>query len=97
MECNMTCYFRHKQMKSIFKKVGVEITKENKKEIDKLIHSIVGVEYKNCSATWKADENFPPGVDHIAFKIENLFDPYKKLRILLILFQSFFILVGFIF
>jgi hypothetical protein len=41
-------------MKSIFKKAGVEITKENKKEIDKLVHSIVGVDYKNCSATWKA-------------------------------------------
>jgi len=33
--------------------MGLEITKENKKEIDKTIHDIVGVEYKNCSATWR--------------------------------------------
>ena len=47
----MTCYFRH--MKDVFAKAGVEVTKENKKDIDRKIHSIVGVEYKNCSATWK--------------------------------------------
>jgi len=47
----MTCYFRH--IKPIFNKMGLEITKENKKEIDKTIHDIVGVEYKNCSATWR--------------------------------------------
>ncbi|WP_455276184.1 hypothetical protein [[Eubacterium] cellulosolvens] len=47
----MTCYFRH--MKPIFNKIGLEITKENKKEIDRAIHDIVGVEYKNCSATWR--------------------------------------------
>lgn len=47
----MTCYFRH--MKPIFKKIGLEVTKENKKEIDRAIHDIVGVEYKNCSATWR--------------------------------------------
>ena len=47
----MTCYFRH--LKEIFKKAGIEVDKENKREIDKAIHNIVGVEYKNCSATWK--------------------------------------------
>lgn len=47
----MTCYFRH--MKDVFAKAGVEVTKENKKDLDRKIHSIVGVEYKNCSATWK--------------------------------------------
>ena len=47
----MTCYFRH--MKDVFDKVGVTVTKENKRDIDKTIHKIVGVEYKNCSATWK--------------------------------------------
>jgi hypothetical protein len=40
-------------MKEVFSKVGVEVTKENKKEIDRRIHSLVGVEYKNCSAAWK--------------------------------------------
>ena len=46
-----TCYFKHLQ--DVFKKAGIEVTKENKREIDRVIHGIVGVEYKNCSATWK--------------------------------------------
>ena len=48
----MTCYFRH--LKTVFKKAGITITKENKETIDKAIHQIVGIECKNCSATWKA-------------------------------------------
>ncbi len=47
----MTCYFRH--IKQVFKKVGIEVTSENKREIDRVIHGIVGVEYKNCPATWR--------------------------------------------
>jgi len=47
----MTCYFRH--LNVFFEKAGITVTKENKKDIDKAVHSIVGVEYKNCSATWK--------------------------------------------
>ena len=47
----MTCYFRH--LNDVFDKVGVTVTKENKQHIDKVIHSIVGTSYKNCSATWK--------------------------------------------
>ena len=47
----MTCYFRHLQ--DVFRKAGIEVTSENKREIDRVIHSIVGVEYKNCSVTWK--------------------------------------------
>ena len=47
----MTCYFRH--LKDAFIKAEVTVTKENKKDIDRAIHRIVGVDYKNCSATWK--------------------------------------------
>jgi type IV secretory pathway VirB4 component len=47
----MTCYFRHLQQ--IFKKAGIEVTSENKREIDKIIHNIVGVDYKNCPVTWR--------------------------------------------
>lgn len=47
----MTCYFRH--MQQIFDRAGIEVTTENKREIDRIIHRIVGVEYKNCPATWK--------------------------------------------
>lgn len=47
----MTCYFRHLQ--EIFKKAGIEVTKENKQDIDRVIHRIVGVEYKNCPVAWR--------------------------------------------
>ena len=47
----MSCYFRHLQ--DIFNEAGVEVTKENKREIDRVIHGLVKVEYKNCSAAWK--------------------------------------------
>jgi hypothetical protein len=40
-------------MKEIFNELGVEVTKENKKEIDRKIHEFLGIEYKNCSTTWK--------------------------------------------
>ncbi len=48
----MSCYFRH--MKDVLEEAGVVVTKENKKEIDSIIHGIVEVEYKNCSPAWKA-------------------------------------------
>lgn len=48
----MSCYFRH--MKDIFEGAGIEITKDNKKDIDRVIHGIVKMEYKNCPPTWKA-------------------------------------------
>jgi hypothetical protein len=40
-------------MKDVFERAGVEITKENRKEVDRVIHSIVGVEYKSCPDTWR--------------------------------------------
>lgn len=47
----MTCYFRH--LGDVFKKAGIKVTGENRREIDKAIHRIVGVEYKNCPAAWR--------------------------------------------
>ena len=47
----MTCYFRH--LGEIFKKAGIEVTSENRREIDKVIHEIVAVKYKNCPSTWR--------------------------------------------
>ncbi len=47
----MTCYFRH--LNEIFEQAGITVTKENKKDIDRAIHKIVGTDYKNCPATWK--------------------------------------------
>jgi len=46
-----TCYFRHLQQ--ILKRAGIEPTSENRQEIDRIIHNILGVNYKNCPATWK--------------------------------------------
>ncbi len=40
-------------MMQIFAELGVEVTPENKRNIDQAIHKLLGVEYKNCSATWK--------------------------------------------
>jgi hypothetical protein len=50
-EVFMSCYFRH--MKDIFETLNIEITSNNKKTIDQAIHNIVGIAYKDCSATWK--------------------------------------------
>ena len=47
----MTCYFRH--IKQVFEKAGIEVTPENRKELDAVIHDLVSVNYKNCPATWK--------------------------------------------
>ena len=47
----MSCYFRH--MKDVLEAAGIEVTKENKKEIDKIIHQMVNVPYKQCPTAWK--------------------------------------------
>ena len=47
----MSCYFRW--MKDTLDKAGIKISEENKKEVDRAIHSVLGVDYKNCSVTWK--------------------------------------------
>jgi hypothetical protein len=48
----MSCYFRH--LKDIFDFAGIEVTKQNKKDIDRIIHELVAVEYKDCPTAWKA-------------------------------------------
>ena len=48
----MSCYFRH--MKNELEEAGVQITRENKKDIDRILHEMADVAYKNCSPTWKA-------------------------------------------
>ena len=46
----LTCYFRH--LAQVFKKADIEVTPQNRQEIDRIIHEIVCVDYKNCSAAW---------------------------------------------
>lgn len=48
----MSCYFRH--MKDVLEEIGVEVTPANKKAVDRVIHELVGVDYKDCSPAWKA-------------------------------------------
>jgi hypothetical protein len=40
-------------MKDVLAEAGIEVTQENKKQVDQAIHHLVDVEYKNCSPTWK--------------------------------------------
>jgi len=48
----MSCYLRH--MKDVLGEAGIEVTAVNKKQIDQVLHQIVGVGYKDCPAAWKA-------------------------------------------
>ena len=41
-------------MKDILEDAGVEVTPANKKQVDRIIHQAMGVEYKDCPSTWKA-------------------------------------------
>jgi hypothetical protein len=41
-------------LKLAFEQIGVQVTSENRKEIDKKIHELVNVTYPNCPAAWKA-------------------------------------------
>ncbi len=47
----MPCYFRH--IKDILVEAGIEVTPDNRKQIDQVIHQIVGVADKECLETWK--------------------------------------------
>jgi len=57
----MSCYFRH--MDEIFKELNIEVTKENKKDIDIALHKITRVEYKNCPDAWKRVKEIVRGSD----------------------------------
>ena len=50
-------------MKDVIDEAGIEITKENKKDVDRIIHGLVDVEYKNCSPTWKGVKEHIKGDD----------------------------------
>jgi molecular chaperone GrpE (heat shock protein) len=43
-------------MADIFEEAGVEVTPQNRKDVDRKIHEIVGVTYKDCPATWRKVE-----------------------------------------
>ena len=47
----MSCYFRH--IKDILDEAGITVTATNKKQVDRAIHQVAGVIYKDCPTTWK--------------------------------------------
>ncbi len=47
----MSCYLRH--MKELLAEAGIEVTADNRKEIDRAFHELTGVKYKDCPATWR--------------------------------------------
>ena len=47
----MSCYLRH--IRDVMEEAGIEITPDNRKEIDRILHGIAGVPYKDCSKAWK--------------------------------------------
>ena len=47
----MSCYLHN--MKDIFREAGIEVTSNNRKQIDSAIHEIVNTTYKDCPGTWK--------------------------------------------
>ena len=72
----MTCYFRH--IEEVFKKAGIEVTSVNKREIDKIIHGLVGVEYKNCPAAWREVKNrIAQDEDGFVSKLKNAWNSQK--------------------
>ena len=40
-------------MKELFDELGITVTKENRDDINEVLHDYLSVEYKNCAATWK--------------------------------------------
>ncbi len=70
----MTCYFRH--LSAVFEKAGITVTKENKRQLDAVIHSLVAVEYKDCPATWReVKKRIAQDEDNFAAKLK---EAWKK-------------------
>ena len=47
----MSCYLRH--MTDVLAEAGIQVTKENRKQVDQAVRQAVGTASMNCSATWK--------------------------------------------
>jgi len=51
----MTRYF--KNLGTIFDRAGVNVTGENGQDLDRAIHKVVEVKYKDCPRTWRQVRN----------------------------------------
>jgi hypothetical protein len=40
-------------MKDVLDEAGVVLTKENRHDVDRMIHDLVDVAYKDCTPTWR--------------------------------------------
>jgi len=47
----MTCYFRH--LREIFQEAEIQVTKQNRPEINRIIQTIVHADDKTCPETWQ--------------------------------------------
>jgi len=47
----LTCYLRH--IRQLLEENGIRVTPENKGDIDRRIHELMGVGYKDCPAVWR--------------------------------------------
>jgi molecular chaperone GrpE (heat shock protein) len=39
-------------LKEIFAETGIEVTSDNREQLDQAVHRIMETEYKDCPATW---------------------------------------------
>jgi len=47
----MSCYMRH--LTGMLVEAGIEVTPQNRKQVDEAIHEAVGITYKDCPTTWR--------------------------------------------
>ncbi len=47
----MSCYLRH--VHAELEEAGIKVDAANRKIVDRLLHSLVDVEYKSCPSAWK--------------------------------------------
>jgi hypothetical protein len=46
----VTCYFRH--LSSVFEKAGINVTKENRKEVGRIVEVVAGGDM-DCPSVWR--------------------------------------------
>ena len=49
----MTHYFKNSRMTELFTELNIGVTKENRDQIDEIIHDMLSVDYPNSAAVWK--------------------------------------------
>jgi len=58
----MSCYLRHVKdekgcLMCLLEEAGIEVNPGNRKQIDQAVHKVVGMDYKDCSGTWRKIKN----------------------------------------